>query len=81
MKGWSWIKNLARKLLSNNFLMFSFITAQKIKFYVRDYFNKCNQTADSCGFCHIYDAISNENLIVCAVFIDILEHTIISFTG
>ena len=54
MKGWSWIKNLARKLLSNNFFMFSFINAQKIKFYIKHFFNKYNQTADSSGFCHIY---------------------------
>ena len=29
-------------------------TAQKMKFSIKDFFSKCEQTAISCGFVHIY---------------------------
>ena len=30
------------------------VTAQKLKFYIQDFFSKCDQIAGSCRFGHMY---------------------------
>ena len=42
-------------------------TAEKVKFSIKDFFSKCDQTAVSCGFGHIYWRNPlMENFIFCA---------------
>ena len=43
------------------------ITAQKMKFFVKDFFSKCNQIAENCEFSHLLKKSLMENIIFCAL--------------